>query len=33
MMKHWHAVLIGFSAAFIGMIVRSALKNYANISM
>jgi hypothetical protein len=32
-MKHWHAIMVGFAAAFFGMVIRSALKNYANISM
>lgn len=28
-----HAILVGFGAALFGMIIRSAIKNYLNISM
>jgi len=32
-MNHGHLVAIGFFGAFVGMLIRSALKNYANISL
>jgi hypothetical protein len=28
-----HCVLLGFGAAFMGMLMRSILKNYLNVSM
>lgn len=32
-MKPTHAIFIGFGATFVACLIRSALKNYANISL
>lgn len=32
-MKPWHAFMIGFSAVYAALLVRSALKNYAGVTL
>ena len=32
-MKNWHYAVTGFSAFYIAMLIRSALKNYGNITL
>lgn len=32
-MKPWHAFSIGFAAVYAALLVRSALKNYANVNL
>lgn len=32
-MKPGHAIMIGFVALYAGLIIRSALKNYANVQL